>query len=169
MPPPLTYKASLPEQEYVACLNASQLQDSLPNGPLPDGWRYGADDRQHRKFGFISETAGSPLQLRVKLPRSGKYDILVGYLRSYERMGTANISCVHGCTCTPLIANGTHEGRNSLTKYTAMAVTAHNPDQCAVAFARMAPEKGPIGKFKVMSIVVLRNWVAEATKDAFAG
>ena len=66
----------------------------VPDVQLPDA----AKQQQQQEAGAVS-----------------KVMLAVAYLRSYENMGTFELTCVEGCSCEPLILDGHHEPKNSQT------------------------------------------------------
>ena len=82
------------------------------------GWRWGVrSSRGLKKPGFQTSTPGSVLRLRLNrsdanvegMTSSGADNhrqLFVGFLRSYEGMGTARITCSGGCSCDPIELDG---------------------------------------------------------------
>ncbi len=55
----------------------------------------------------------------------------LGYLRSYENMGRAAVSCEGGCSCKAWTLEGHHDQRNSQTFLQGFPVS--QADECIIA------------------------------------
>eukprot|EP00798_Chlamydomonas_sp_ICE-L_P024267 gene24267-9868_t len=69
-------------------------------------------------------------KVNTRAPESRKCNrkiwLPVAYLKSFHKMGKANITCVSGCECEPLHIDGICKDREvSLTYMASMAVTQH--------------------------------------------
>ena len=77
----------------------------------------------------------------------------VGHLKSYERMGRAQVSCISGCTCTPMQFDGhMPEVKASQEFWAYMAVT--QSEQCVLEVASLADTVSGQNKVKVTSLLV---------------
>lgn len=93
----------------------SSLQSETKSGV---GWQWAVrNSRGLRKPGFQTSTPGSVLRLRLSRSDANvegtissgddaRRQLFVGFLRSYEGMGTARISCSGGCSCNPIDLDG---------------------------------------------------------------
>lgn len=60
----------------------------------------------------------------------GQMVVELGYLKSYEHMGRAAVSCEGGCACAPWTLDGHHEQRNSQTFLAQFKAT--QADECVI-------------------------------------
>lgn len=77
---------------------------------------------------FLSSSAGAwaELELDTRLSNSksrggdgssakaARTAVHLSHLRSYEKMGTADVECVGGCSCEPSVLDGTHSDHTSV-------------------------------------------------------
>ncbi|MEW5309675.1 MAG: hypothetical protein WDW38_001544 [Sanguina aurantia] len=90
---------SLKDGKYKLCAIGPGL---MPFVALQDqAWEYNSDDRHNRKFGYIGRTNGSKLHLVIPHPATGTAPLVafISYLKSYDNMGEAHITCILGCSC----------------------------------------------------------------------
>ncbi len=66
----------------------------------------------------------------VVLPVRDQMVVELGYLKSYEHMGRAAVSCEGGCGCAPWTLDGHHEQRNSQTFLAQFKAT--QADECVI-------------------------------------
>lgn len=94
--------------------------------------------------GSPSSTGGSALS---------HMSIVVSYLRSYEHMGRAQLSCVAGCSCNASVIDAHHSDRSSVVQLHEVAVTPHK--RCVVRLAVLSETSSLDGehKFKLIQIV----------------
>lgn len=77
----------------------------------------------------------------------------IGHLRSYERMGQAQVSCLSGCTCAPMQFDGhMPEVKASQEFWAYMAVT--QSEQCVLEVASLSATGSGQNKVKVTSLLV---------------
>lgn len=93
-----------------------------------------AADFMHQKWGWRATEPGSwaELELDTRADDGAGADTVVwlAYLRSYQGMGTALISCVSGCTCEPAVLDGTWQRRASLFWMTRFPVSGSEVPAC---------------------------------------
>ena len=53
----------------------------------------------------------------------GTVTLQVGHLKSYEHMGTAEVACVSGCSCEPMVFDGNIWERVSQSYFVDMRVS----------------------------------------------
>ena len=100
------------------CLPATDLEPAVNHG-----WTLVLEEevfdhatntsRMVPKPGLIATEPGSSVRLLVntRFPHTAEaapVALTVQYLRSYEHMGNAVLTCVHRCECEPQLLNGTH-------------------------------------------------------------
>jgi hypothetical protein len=85
-----------------------------------------------RKPGWVATTAGAHMDMAMNTwfesPTTlgeaiSEVDVVLTYLRSYEHMGQASISCVSGCTCTEAVADAHRAERVSIAELVVLRVT----------------------------------------------
>ena len=77
----------------------------------------------------------------------------IGHLRSYERMGQAQVSCVSGCTCSPMRFDGhMPEVKASQEFWAYMAVT--QSEDCVLEVASLSDTGSGENKVKITSLLV---------------
>jgi hypothetical protein len=117
LPPPM-----LPDNEALptVCYAADGFK-GLATDVQGFEWRDEArKDARQPKLGFIATEPGAALTLRLdtsalKPPSNPDWGTVVklGHLKSYEHMGSADVTCVRGCKCAPSRFDSHHEVRNS--------------------------------------------------------
>lgn len=115
------------------------------------------------KPGFVATSPGSTLRIRVDTDRGGgaaggaagdarPLPVFLHYMRSYERMGTAKVTCVSGCQCDPVMVDAHHTERVTQVYLAQLVVSQHR--ECEL---QVKVESGTMSgqhKFKVSGIVV---------------
>lgn len=87
------------------------------------------------KWGFVSDVPErfAKFQVNTKstfVGNSAKVNVELGFLRSYENMGRAAVSCEGGCSCEPWTLDGHHEQHNSQTFLHAFQVS--QAEECVI-------------------------------------
>ena len=139
---------------------------------------------EKNKTGLVATTPGSELRLRVELPwqpssaassaapstrrhptpstrGAPSPHVYLTYLRSYEHMGQARLSCVGGCTCTPTVYDAhANASRVSLSE-TGPPVALHeksgrigNASACTLLLRVLASTRSGEHKFKLTALTV---------------
>ena len=123
---------------------------------------------QHHKYGYVSTTPGSVLTMVMDTTLGGfarpeGVQLMLAYLKSYGNMGSARLSCLSGCTCTPTLVNGTASINYSLTSFVARTVSPS--PACIVAvenvFESAAASAAGRTKFKVLGLALHENSEAQ--------
>jgi hypothetical protein len=113
-----------------------------------DGWReseWTVHGEAKRKPGLLSTAAGDAIDLRILLdappqpldlsqhviPSANPRVTCVGisYLRSFEHMGSAHVTCVPPCKCAPLVVNGLGAEGTSLFETREFGAQSESPDR----------------------------------------
>lgn len=85
------------------CGNLFWAGERISLGPItdPSPPAHPNSDRHNRKFGYIGRTNGSKLNLVIPHPPTGTAPLVafISYLKSYDNMGEAHITCIQGCSC----------------------------------------------------------------------
>ena len=76
----------------------------------------------------------------------------LAHLKSYEHMGRANLTCLRGCTCQPLLLEAHHAERSSQTYLQHVYVT--QSPECVVELTVLPETSSGEHKFKVIAIMV---------------
>lgn len=79
--------------------------------------------------------------------------IVVSYLRSYEHMGRAQLSCVSGCSCGSSVIDAYHSDHSSTAQLHEVAATPSR--HCVVRLTVLPDTSSPDGqhKFKLIQVV----------------
>ncbi|KAG2437524.1 hypothetical protein HYH02_011167 [Chlamydomonas schloesseri] len=98
-----------PVKQPLLCVMPEELHTYVASH---EGWEFGADDPNKRKFGYISyrnKSSGADNRLLIKWDRATIADagahaatsfvLVLVYLASYSGMGKARLTCSGGCTC----------------------------------------------------------------------
>lgn len=82
-------------------------------------------DRHNRKFGYICKTRGSQLHISFAHSSNSSMDLVVylSYLKSYDDMGDAHVSCIQGCSCRYTQLHGAWTTHASVTKLEAIELS----------------------------------------------
>lgn len=113
---------------------------------------------EKHKWGYVANASGSELLLEVNtvMPSAseeqGTVALYVAHLKSYEHMGTAQISCSSGCSCTPVTVDGHQNIRESTTYLARLDATRHA--SCVVAVEVLPQTSSGEHKFKVTGVMV---------------
>ncbi|KAG2437523.1 hypothetical protein HYH02_011166 [Chlamydomonas schloesseri] len=98
-----------PVKQPLLCVMPEELHTYVVSHA---GWKYGADDPNSRKYGYISyrgQRSNAEKRLVMKWdrsaiaskvgPESSSFALILVYLASYSGMGSARLTCSGGCTC----------------------------------------------------------------------
>ena len=98
--------------------------------------------RQRQPPNGTAQTRGWPLQ------------VVIGYLRSYQHMGRANVTCVKGCTCFPSTIDAHSSEKMSVLRLHELIVTP--AAECVVRLEVLKESSSPDGehKFKLLQVAV---------------
>ncbi|MEW5300626.1 MAG: hypothetical protein WDW36_003541 [Sanguina aurantia] len=150
LPTSLLEPSSAPEgpsatsSKYKMCLMASGLEPYV--GSRDQAWNYHSDDRHHRKFGYISTTNGSQLQLSIPNPASSSAPLVVflSFLRSYDDMARADVVCSGGCSCVQTSLQGSWKIHASVTQLQPIEITKFNLGaNCTIGLLHRGGGGGP--------------------------
>lgn len=135
-----------------------------------NGWDFIDMEHGKRKPGWISHKPGSILKMSVEIE-----NVLPGipqslgltYLKSYEHMGSAALSCHEGCRCQETTLDG-HEShhRHSVSEMTeinlmgfgpgsALSMSSGNKTACEIQVEVLGSSNSGGHKFKVMQLAVI--------------
>ncbi|KAL4419481.1 hypothetical protein ABPG77_008283 [Micractinium sp. CCAP 211/92] len=162
LPPPM-----IPHSSDEVPGMCAMLEEFKPVVKRQSGFKYmperpGADSFVKQKWGWRATEPGSWAELEVdSRPGSGAIGanasnavVWLSYLRSYEGMGTANVTCVSGCACNSTLLDGTWERRASLFTITRFEVSHHEECRFRVTVLEepgTVPQKG----HKVVLVAVM--------------
>ena len=157
LPPPM-----LPDNEALltVCYTADGFK-GLATGAEGFEWRDEArKDARQPKLGFIATEPGSALTLRLdtsalKPPSNPDWGTVVklGHLKSYEKMGVGDVTCVQGCKCEPTQFNGHHEVHNSQVHHHSFVIELGG-DECVLRVAVADATSSGEHKVKVTGVIV---------------
>ncbi|KAI3428300.1 hypothetical protein D9Q98_006679 [Chlorella vulgaris] len=158
LPPPMIPGNQDSTPGFCAMLEAFKPVVRNVSGFEYQAERPDAADFMHQKWGWRATEPGSwaELELDTRADDGAGADTVVwlAYLRSYQGMGTALISCVSGCTCEPAVLDGTWQRRASLFWMTRFPVSRTRRCRIRVTVQEAAgefPQKG----HKVMLVAVM--------------
>uniref|UniRef100_A0A7S0S1A6 SGNH hydrolase-type esterase domain-containing protein n=1 Tax=Chlamydomonas leiostraca TaxID=1034604 RepID=A0A7S0S1A6_9CHLO len=126
-----------------------------------DGFEWVNESKSMRpKFGFVATKPGSVLDMMVDTrataasTAANQKDVLVevAYLRSYEHMGQASITCVSGCKCQESTLEGHHEEQNSQLHLHHFYASQHS--NCTIQVKVLDKTKSGEHKVKIAGIMV---------------
>ncbi|KAG2422480.1 hypothetical protein HXX76_016004 [Chlamydomonas incerta] len=87
----------------AAVATATAATAAAAPAAAPEGWQW--TDEGRGKWGFVATEAGRQLRIRVRTeldgPRRDRGDVVAQlvYLRGYDGMGAATLTCEYGCSC----------------------------------------------------------------------
>jgi hypothetical protein len=134
-----------------------------------NGWTYAADDPKKRKFGYLihGNNTGQSLQFSfdaAQLNLTDGFTIYIGYLKTYEGMGSATLTCI-GCSCTSVQIDGADpKTKTSTTQFKQHSVRANRTCTISLQPARTNKETD---KFKVNAFVVVKSTQLSFNLDGF--
>lgn len=110
----------------------------------------------------LATDSGGEMEV-VRAERSG--ELLVTYLSSYEGMGSAILSCVHGCACAPAILDG-HRGATEASRFVSIYTTEKVPvtlrtNHCNIEVEIMNRTASGGHKFKISELAL--RWLLTDT------
>ena len=162
--------------ETTGNIDGGGSESYLPVSNYSEGWAFVTEEYGKKKPGWISFRPGSFLEMTFNesaaSPTAGaRQSIGLTYLRSYQHMGSANMSCVRGCRCPATIING-HEPwyKHSVpqmvqvdVEYDGQISTAdksgsHDHRECAIQVQVLNSTDSGEHKFKVIQLTVI-SWV----------
>lgn len=145
----------------LMCVTSNEVNKYVVDA---EGWKYGYESGHGQwafnKWGYITTTVGSKMLMQVSTKPS-KGDtfasnltaVYVGYLKSYQHMGTARVECVSGCECEGRVVNAHHSVSASQTFLVRLLATQH--DKCLVQVTVLPETSSSEHKFKVTSLMVV--------------
>ncbi|GLC71350.1 hypothetical protein PLESTF_001105900 [Pleodorina starrii] len=147
LPPPVC------EGNYESSIDTCYIEDQLQKLVLSPvvGWNW--TDEGRGKWGFVSLKKGEVLKLKVNTRLEGKRSstdasahiiLQVAYLQSYRSMGTAQVACVEGCVCDPVIIDAYDRRPVSVTSMQDIQVSQST--KCVLKVTSMGPSSAAIGK-----------------------
>ncbi|KAL4448549.1 hypothetical protein ABPG75_005768 [Micractinium tetrahymenae] len=159
------------QEDFQAAVNASQGFGYRPERPRADTfvgqkWAWTAVEPgswAELLFDSRKGTAPGAAAVRGLCTHASVYII---YLRSYEHMGTALVTCVAGCRCAPTIIDGTWQTPASLQQMHKFYVTQHEDCRVRVAVRQepgATPQEGH--KVSLMGLIVSHFPVRLAPKE----
>lgn len=113
-------------------------------------------DRHHRKFGYISTTNGSQLQLSIPNPASSSAPLVVflSFLRSYDDMARADVVCSSGCSCVQTSLQGSWKIHASVTQLQPIEITKFDLGaNCTIGILHRGGVR-PTSKFKLSGLML---------------
>ena len=182
LPPPIikdNYEPSAP-----SCYFGASLKTDVPS-VVSGGFSWVDDSKEgwRTKLGWKTTTADSKIEFSLDMhslldPREVKPNqasavikLQLIYLRSYDKMGMANVTCDAGCSCQSMVLDGQWSEQLSLT--VAARVDVRIPLECSgacppadkrrcVVSATMLKTTSSGGyKFKIAGLVMMTGFVYE--------
>jgi hypothetical protein len=102
LPPPLFGEDAMVPDSTSSCARGAQLPRHVS---WASGFTLTDEGRGPGKIGYVATEVGASLGLCLPtLP--GKSHLWIGYLRSYEHMGRAGVTCAGTCRCEPMEIDG---------------------------------------------------------------
>ncbi|GFR51942.1 hypothetical protein Agub_g14463 [Astrephomene gubernaculifera] len=130
------------------------------------GWEWRNEGTPWKpKWGFVTYTPGSKLTLRVNTLRpaidpTARIPVLIHYLSSYDKMGTALLTCSAGCVCDPKEVDATSERRVSQVFFA--QIKASQSETCDVTVTLLQKTSSGGYHFKVSGVVVSASDVIDS-------
>jgi hypothetical protein len=131
-----------------------------------DGWETVVRDGESQKHkpGWVAKSPGATMWIDLgdKLLASS-FDILLIYLRSYQHMGMAHVSCLGACLCEPLTLDASTHHRHSVpdmsllqAKFIPSAITSNDisSNHCLLEVKVLPESSSGEHKFKVIQVNV---------------
>lgn len=108
------------------------------------------------RWGMVAKTPGALLQLKFNSMAVGKGDAsvvaLLAYLKSYHHMGQAEVSCVSGCSCAPVLLQGHTKEKHSQQELLKFMVS--QSAECVVQVKVLPDTESGEHKVKLTGLVV---------------
>ncbi|PNW81744.1 hypothetical protein CHLRE_06g258450v5 [Chlamydomonas reinhardtii] len=159
-----------PVKQPLLCIMPDELHTYVDSH---EGWEFGADDPNKRKYGYISyhnESSGADNRLLIKWDpsaianadaKSTSFVLILVYLASYSGMGKATLSCSGGCTCgvQTINANITNFSISQVRPVSVnLVASSQSPGSSAAAACQVevvnTSKGGKYSKFKVTGFVL---------------
>ncbi|PRW56718.1 hypothetical protein C2E21_4783 [Chlorella sorokiniana] len=130
-----------------------------------------AADFVSQKWGYRGDKTGSWVELELSTEeapgRRGVATVILGYLRSYQGMGLARVTCAAGCSCKPGLVDGLWRQHTSLMQMTSLQVSQH--PRCRLRVT-IVPRPGQAGgeagnKFQLTAVMVAHTPVVLSSYD----
>jgi hypothetical protein len=109
-----------------------------------------------RKPGWVATKPGASMDVAVNTlfmsggQAVGDVDVVLTYLRSYEHMGQANVTCIAGCTCAGARVDAHRTEHVSVAELVMLRVTP--AERCVVRVLVSADTSSGEHKFKVLQL-----------------
>ncbi|PNH01068.1 hypothetical protein TSOC_013069, partial [Tetrabaena socialis] len=170
LPPPM-YPGNLPPSSPM-CRVGEELRSLLV---LAEGFEWVNEGTAVKpKPGYVATRPGARLQLRLDTNRSAvgsaadeKVHLYVHHLRSYQHMGSAQLSCASGCSCAEVVVDAHITDRVSQV-YMAELVASQSKE-CVVEVQVLKETKSSEHKFKVSGVVVAERAGKENAMNRMGG
>ncbi|GAB4814840.1 hypothetical protein N2152v2_001886 [Parachlorella kessleri] len=130
-------------------------EDSMGSGP-----RQQLDVVEEVEPGWDDGTGASRAKA-AQAPAPPGVQVLLGYLKSYEHMGTATVACVSGCSCDPVTIDGHWERQASLPDIASLQATPSA--RCRISVTVGQETASGEHKVKVVSLMVLDGGLSTRT------
>eukprot|EP00884_Botryococcus_braunii_P011584 jgi/Botrbrau1/20426/Bobra.0487s0001.1 len=171
----VTAKASLPKPmmngtnaEDSQCWRNEALEAAVVSS---EGWSWVDEGKRGRhKYGYVTTTPETFMDFELSTECSGNKSSLVnigvGHLKSYAKMGLAEVQCVSGCTCNATSLNGTWDSPSSQESWLYLFVT-----QAPVCRLRVVAKEASNGNVKVKLTSLLKSCIHSAmtTRQQYGG
>ncbi|KDD72804.1 hypothetical protein H632_c2877p0, partial [Helicosporidium sp. ATCC 50920] len=134
-----------------------------------NGWKFEPDKPAAatygaQKWGWQTSQPGAALEFTVDARNLGKPNdkvrVSLGVLRSWERVGHAEVRCVSGCTCAATKLDPLWKSKSSQMSFMGVEVTQHS--ECVVSLTLLDSTSTKGHHFALRGVLV-------ATTDSFIG
>lgn len=118
----------------------------------PAGGGAGASKPSNSSSGGAPGTVGASIFSEYSLRPQPNMVVMVGYLKGPHMMGRARISCISGCSCSPLTVDGLH-AQPQMRLATAKLHVTQSPE-CLIKVQVLPQSSSGHHKFKVTGLLV---------------
>ena len=157
------------EMASSVCARGDQLQRYVEHPSSPSGgmdFNLTDEGRGKGKLGYLANGVGKSIGFCLPWPSPGEMVthrppsvLWIGFLRSYEHMGRAGVSCVRGCSCEPQVVDGHAVSmlRNVSTfaEHVFKAFMSTRGRACVLALRVLNTSSSGAHKFKVRDVTIL--------------
>lgn len=145
---------NLTDAKTYVCDYSESLKGSPQLSITGRDWKFDADDRRKVKWGWITHTPSSTLEVAWRAPANHPRfcTFFIGFEKSFHSyMSDATLTCTDGCTCSPSVLLGL--GRSRVTVMEHMPVSIEMQSNVCRFVITLNSNSAPT-KFKVGAIIV---------------
>ena len=154
LPPPIFPRNTAAEHE--TCIVGDNLLKALISKKGFDWINDRKESLLPPKMGWTAYDPEAEITLKLPLNKNETSTLSIGYLTSYEQMGSFKITCSSGCSCEPKICEG-HEASRKVSQVSVATVSISSTpggQDCNINILSLSQTKGGKHKVKITALIL---------------